>query len=1043
MGQKQSSSTSNKHTSSSRASAVFLVALPLLSWATTASAASTFEKPNGFGVKYRYWVEDARADPTVVASDLANMAASGASGVEFLLFQNYGKPTVEDPSQFNYGSANFNTLLDKTAQAAVANKLTVDLCAGPAQGAGIPAFNPDQEGFNTELAFGFTLLKADQGFDGPLPPPVIVSLQSFGVVSNSYNVTTSRLEGVILAELDHAANTSAADVSIVFSTVKDLTNNVSSGRLTIPAPTSNSVIIAFYSRRNGYQEAYGANNGSNPADVGTWASYTVDHFSPVGARIINDFNERHLFSPVPSAFRKAGSLIWQDSHEFRAQLHWTSNFSARFVQMHGYKPLIGMPAFYSRFEAGIGSVNFPPQLFRYSDDTVNARFSLDYQETLTAMYLDYITERRAGIEKLGFQHSMQPGYNFPLDASAAAALCGVPEIESLGVPTIEIAKQVAGGVHLGIKKIFSTELGAAELQAYGQFWSGIIQLANIQYAAGVNQVVLHGFPYSGLSAQTTWPGLTTFQYLFSEMHGPRTPAFSLYSPYLTVLARSNYVLQKGNTGKMDVAILRTQTDIDLVPAYNPTGYIPPPPFNSDVLRAAGFSFDYVSHFNFELPTSTVSNRRLSPTGPAYKVLILNFQPNVTVATAQRILQYGIAGLPIILVGNTPSDIPGYEVGSAKKSAVQAAMQKLVKLSNVKVVPDYSGVPAALQSLDVTPATAFHTPAPNTFSVRRTEHSGSETTDYYWLFNSGTTAVTMDVSFETAARNAKPFVMDVWSGAITPAAVFTRPAGNSVTINVSLNPGSTTVFAFTSSSTCEGASAASPVHLTSVSNATAVTANSKTIELRAAKSGDISVSVAGEASNRTIKAQFPMGAPTSAIVPTNWTLTLTTWAAPKDITGYASVIATHHPVQLSTLAAWASIPQFANTSSGVGLYETTFDWPASPADVGATLDATATTTGFTHVATVTLNDVVLPPVDPTTLLLDLPQTALRLGRNTLTIRVASTLLNALNQVDPNTILTFGKSRNEVLQQAVLAQPDQQTGLVGTVKITPYIRTLLVV
>ncbi|KAI8811891.1 hypothetical protein BJ742DRAFT_882315 [Cladochytrium replicatum] len=999
-----------------------------------AAQAASFADPVGYGVKWRYWIENARADPTVVSSDIADMAATGASGVELLVYQNYGQIVVEDPSGFTYGSSNFRSLFDKISNNAVSNNLTLDLCGGPAQGAGIPAANPDQAGFNTELAFGFTFVSASTPFDGEVPKANIFPLLSFGSANNNFNVTTARLEGVVFAVLGPNANTSALDIPIVFSTAKDVTANVTNGRLRISPPVSNSVIIAFYSRRNGYQEAFGAFNGGNPSDPGTLPTYTVDHFSADGARKIDQFNEQHLFSPTSSAFRKAGRLIWQDSHEFRAQLHWTASFSAKFEAMHGYKPALGMPAFYSRSEAGVGAENLPPQLFSYTDPSVNAKFSRDYQETLSALYMEYIGERNAGIKKLGFSYSMQPGYNLPVDCAAAAGLVDVPEIESLTLPTVDMGRQVAGGVHLGVKKLFSSELGAVQVKSYSQLMSEIIQLAYVQFAAGVNLLVLHGFPYTGQLALTTWPGFTPFGFVYSELHGPRQPAFAQYRPYITMLARTQMVLQKGNTGKVDLAILRTQTNVNATLS-----------FQSNTLAAAGFTYDYVSPFNFELPAASVSGGRLAASGPGYKALILNFQSALGLSAAQKILQFGKAGLPMVIIGGPPSEIPGYEHGTAKRDAVREAMRALVKLPNVKVVSNYATANAALKSLKVEPATAFGSAAPEVYSVRRTMQCAATTTDYYWLYNSGSQPVEIDISFETA-ESAFPFIMDVWSGSVTPVAAFKQLDQRSVRLsNVSLNAGSTTIFAFTNGgspevvgTTCKAITSVegtTAIRITSIDGAAAIRISPTALELRATQEGSISVQVSGEGTKRNFQAKFPQNTG-SIMTLTNWTLTLTTWSAPEDLSDYRSKIVTESPVMLNNLFQWSSIAQFVKSTSGVGKYATTFVWPAGPVDVGATLDLTGSTNGFLHTAVVNLNGVTLPPVDPTTLKLDLPQAALKQGTNNLTIEVASTLINAINQVDPKKITTFGGTRDVVLPAFLF--PDQVTGIKGTVKIVPYIR-----
>lgn len=68
---------------------------------------------------------------------------------------------------------------------------------------------------------------------------------------------------------------------------------------------------------------------------------------------------------------------------------------------------------------------------------------------------------------------------------------------------------------------------------------------------------------SGIDRQqygnTTWPGFTTFDYLFSDMHGPRQPAWDFYKESLMdFVARNTLILQSG-VPKMDLAFYQYLT----------------------------------------------------------------------------------------------------------------------------------------------------------------------------------------------------------------------------------------------------------------------------------------------------------------------------------------------------------------------------------------------------------------------------------------------------------------------------------------------------
>ena len=74
------------------------------------------------------------------------------------------------------------------------------------------------------------------------------------------------------------------------------------------------------------------------------------------------------------------------------------------------------------------------------------------------------------------------------------------------------------------------------------------------FAAGVNTLAIHGFPYGGAYQGTTWPGYSPFQYEFGEMWGPRQPAWRHLNDSLLYAARVCEVLRTG-VPRIDLAFL--------------------------------------------------------------------------------------------------------------------------------------------------------------------------------------------------------------------------------------------------------------------------------------------------------------------------------------------------------------------------------------------------------------------------------------------------------------------------------------------------------
>jgi hypothetical protein len=203
----------------------------------------------------------------------------------------------------------------------------------------------DMEGMNTELVFGSHFLGAGETFSGPLPNPTVFKFPMVSGLDNqidSANITTMRLVSAVVAELIPGANSSASRVSLDWNTVEDLTSQVdNSSSISFTAPNASSVLLAYYSRRNGHPEARRGFNGSFLDEPGSWGSWVVDHFSAKGANVSISFIEQNILARdnigAMAAQPGVGSYMWEDSMEFFAQLFWTDAFPQRFTERHGYE----------------------------------------------------------------------------------------------------------------------------------------------------------------------------------------------------------------------------------------------------------------------------------------------------------------------------------------------------------------------------------------------------------------------------------------------------------------------------------------------------------------------------------------------------------------------------------------------------------------------------------------------------------------------------------------------------------------------------------
>ncbi len=145
-----------------------------------------------------------------------------------------------------------------------------------------------------------------------------------------------------------------------------------------------------------------------------------------------------------------------------------------------------------------------------------------------------------------------------------------PECETLAFGgNIDAYKQFAGPATLAGRRIISSESGAGFGQTYQQTIPDLLSGFKRSIAGGVNNFIVHGYPYTGNYGNTTWPGFTPFDYTFAEMHGRHLPGWDFYSDWLGWLSRNQWVAQTG-IPKTDLVFWTKSTDYRLLPTKYPS-----------------------------------------------------------------------------------------------------------------------------------------------------------------------------------------------------------------------------------------------------------------------------------------------------------------------------------------------------------------------------------------------------------------------------------------------------------------------------------------
>lgn len=821
--------------------------------------------------------------------------------------------------------------------------------------------------------------------------------------------------------------------------------------------------------------------------------------------------------------------VFEDSLENTSNLNWVPDMVSSWQDDLGYSPTKLLPALAA---TGRNATSTPVFDFPQTDGqgaTLGWRVRDDYGQMWNDLYINrYVKTLVDWAASRGLAARFQ-AYGDPIDPGEAAANIGIPEtehLETVGNDETQQFKAVASGTYQTATPHFlSDECCEANGQAWadpfgvngtGNGTSPDATMANAQSvyadeAGGDSQIIYHGWPYTIGSAGSPalWPGNTYGgDTSFAAGNGPNQPQFADDRNNNEAVARHGLVLRQGDAS-FDVAVfhedygLTGQGQDNLTNGWNmgtvTSNGTTTRPTSGKVLRSssslsqAGYLYGYVSPAFFRYSTATFATdpkdaaggkRVLFPGHGDYSSLVLYDQSVMPIDVAQKIASLAQQGLPVVIVGQVPNAAPNASGGTldgmqAADAQVQAAMAKVVAAPNTKIVADATATgsqssdanaPAALASLGITAATQMNTPSTVNASGVATPVQGirrhDQNLDYYQLYNaSATTTARPSITF---TGNGIPYLLDAWTGKITPIANY-QSSGGRVTLSLRIAPGNAAIVAITPSNDVFKAKPPNEgVHATdTTANATGegidnvIYDSSGNLVARAATTGtyDTTLSngttVSSDISVPTIDASSTVSVIGGVPTLTNWQLSVDSWTqtpsgdptqtlhTPIPASGTFSV----SPLSSATngaLPSWTAVtPQNipgldpANNLTnvaGVGSYTTTFtlpsDWSTSTAgaylNVGAAVDTVDIWVNGKAVSTVDENDRNQVDIGP----------YLQAGSNTLKISVATPLRNAV-AVAPATPDT-GQVANSSETIGALQGGNKiaNTGLIGPVTLTPY-------
>jgi hypothetical protein len=757
----------------------------------------------------RWWWPGGDVKDQELARELSVMHEAGFGSAEIQSFA-VGLPGGVSPNVNTYATPAWFDHLAAAVDRASTLGMTVDMTLGsswPLAGTDIP----DAQSLK-QLTVTGRFVQGPAVFDDLVPEPV--EPLTYPLASelfkfpNTYDKSKMKLVTVLAARRsDNQTQDSAAsapalqglpnlpatvylEAGSVVTLVPYLTSN---GRLQWAVPAGNWMIFALYHGPTGSRPFYDANSG--PA-------FVLDHFNRNA--VLNSLQSvaQTAADRLGPRFGSTLQSLFVDSLELRTELYWTDDLLDEFALRRGYRLEAFLPILFRPLaaDAYLNKVypNAPPT---YDIRGVGRRVRQDYDQTIAELMVErFFAPLREWSETRGVNVRVQ-AHGAPVDLLTAYSHASVPETEGLyGGGRPAFLKFAVSAARAAGRQVVSSEILAFKHHVATP--TRILQEANKHFAAGVNQLVLHGFPYV-YDDGFPHPGWMPFQspYVpganligtFGSHLNDRNPMWPFMRRLTDYLARAQVVLRHGSASA-DLAVYSGRLGYPDDSTYNPA--VP------EALLSAGYNFDYI---NSDLlhRASAVSNL-LQVGVHKYKGLIITDGSPMSPATAGRIASLASSGVPVILVEDIPHESLGLlDFIDQRDAVVQSQFEDLLNSSRTALpssgtlrsgsamfVKHAHGIASALSDgFRITPDLKV---ADSSHDIRYV-HRRSDEADYYFLTSPAETEFDVRCTFPNS-HGRIPEIWDLRTGKIFPALVYTS-SGTEVDVLLHFEPGTALVVGF--------------------------------------------------------------------------------------------------------------------------------------------------------------------------------------------------------------------------------------------------------
>ena len=470
----------------------------------------------------------------------------------------------------------------------------------------------------------------------------------------------------------------------------------------------------------------------------------LDHFA--AQRVAEQLD--HLFGPRSGLDAYYGDplrAVFTDSFELKVERHWADGMLAEFERRRGYDLTPWLPALLlpgaDNYIFEVGRLDRAPEFALSAEDH---RVRHDFARTAAELFRErYLETKAAWLQARGLQARAQ-AYGLDVDVLRAAGAVHQPEAEQLYAGGSRLfLKAVAAGAHLYGRRRVSAEAMVFPLRDHMTTPLKVKAAADKAFAAGVDQLVFHGFAYDhpddyGPTGWTPfscrWGGANTFASHF----GPRSPLFDALRPLTDYAARCQQLLRQGRP-EADLAVLWPflgfPTSLALEPGYfEPLlgGFMPGEPELREVpyaelaalfgepvtdprvawllaleptlaaLEDAGWTWEWVNPHALGRAAAESGAWRVG--NMRFAALLLPALPAMEPELAEQLAALGRKA-PLLVLGEPPAAQPGWLDHQAGDTRVRQAFERARRAKRARFTA-LAEAEAALAELGLEPAVAL-------------------------------------------------------------------------------------------------------------------------------------------------------------------------------------------------------------------------------------------------------------------------------------------------------------------------------------------------